>query len=112
VVQLALNRKGYDRTIVFFDADRPLPQSLSKRSLAAGHMHAISAPCVEGFFLELLQRPVPRTSDDCKRAFEALLGRQNKTEAQSYQTLFPKAYLDACNHPIVSTLLSAFQPAA
>jgi hypothetical protein len=112
VVQLALNRRGYDRTIVFFDTDRPLSQRLRNRSLKAGHLHAISEPCVEGFFLALLNRQVPRTSDDCKRAVEALLGRQNKTEAKSYQTLFPKAYLDNCQHPTLSTLLSAFQPAA
>lgn len=112
VVQLALNRKGYDRTIVFFDSDRVLPQSLSKRSLAAGHLHAISAPCVEGFFLELLQRPVPPTSAECKRIFQTMLGRQNKTEPQSYQSLFPKTVLDAANHPVLTTLLSAFQPSA
>lgn len=70
----------------------------------------ISEPCVEGFFLSLLNRPVPRTSEECKRAFDGILRGNAKYDARAYAVPYPQSLLDASNHPLLSLLKSAFQP--
>ena len=112
IIQLALRRKGYDRTIVFFDADKPLSASARKKSLAARHQLVIAEPCVEGLLLRLLNLAVPQNTQDCKRAFDALLRGNEKFDSRCYAPHFPKSLLDSLSHPHVRTLLSVFQPSA
>jgi len=109
VLQRALRHKGYDRVLAFFDADRSLPESIRKKSVAAGHQHVISQPCAEGFFLDLLNLPVPRTSEECKRAFDSILRGNAKYDARAYAVPYPQSLLDASFHPLLSLLKSAFQ---
>jgi hypothetical protein len=110
IIQLALRHTDYDRVLLFLDADRTAPESLIKKSRGAGHYHVISEPCVEGFFLSLLNRPVPRTSEECKRAFDGILRGNAKYDARAYAVPYPQSLLDASNHPLLSLLKSAFQP--
>lgn len=109
VVRDALQRKGYDRTIVFFDADKPLPGTWRKKSLAAGHYLIISEPCIEGLLLAILGQPVPDTTEACKRTFESVLSGNTKCNFRAYEDPFPPSLLTACNHPHLQTLLSAFK---
>lgn len=112
VIQAALQRKGYDRTLVFFDADKPLPETWRRKSLAAGHVMVISDPCVEALLLAILDRPVPAHTAACKKAFESVLPGNLKFDSRAYATPFPKTLLDASKHPQLLTLRSVFQPAA
>lgn len=73
IVRTALRHKGYDRTLVFFDADKHLPETWRKKSIAARHLHVIAEPCVEGLLLAILGERVPYTTDVCKKAIEPFL---------------------------------------
>ena len=99
IIQTALRHKGYDRTLVFFDADKPLPETWRKKSLAARHELIIAQPCVEGLLLAILGHPVPNTTAACKKAFESILPRNSRYDSRAYAIPFPKPLLDAGNHP-------------
>ncbi|MFU8894206.1 MAG: RloB domain-containing protein [Luteolibacter sp.] len=110
IIKTALNRKGYDRTVVLFDADKPLPDSWRKKSRSAGHHLVIADPCIEGLLLAILRRPVPDTTNECKRALDALLQGASKNDPKNYATLLPKSLLDEGTHPQLLTLRKVFSP--
>lgn len=110
VVRSALVRKGFDRTIVLFDSDRPLPANWAARARRANLVLLIPSPCMEAFLLTLLDHPVPGETPDCKRALEPLLPGRRKFDSRAYAPLFPRALLDSRPHSILDTLKKAFQP--
>lgn len=112
IIQLALRRKSYDRTVVFFDADKPLSDKAKKKALSARYQLVVSAPCVEGLLLSLLNLPVPQSTEACKKAFDAILRGNQKFDPRCYALHFPKTFLDSLSHPHLLTLLSVFQPPA
>lgn len=112
IIQTALRRRGYDRTAVLLDRDRPLAETWRKKAAAAGHQLLISTPCFEALLLEILGRPVPGTTAACKKALEAILPGNSKYDARSYTAHFPKPLLDSCRVPHLQALLALFQPAA
>jgi len=108
VVASALRRKGFDKTFLMYDTDVELEKGWSSKSKAAGHVVIASSPCVEGFFLEILEKPVPATSMECKRAFSSILGDTEKCDYHAYEKVFPKELLLVSRNPALKLLLTAF----
>ncbi len=112
IIKAALVRRGYDRTFVFFDTDRPLPATWKCKSLAAGHVHVPSSPCIEAFLLHLLGKPCHGDTGACKRAFQDIFPGNTSCDFRAHARIFPKSLLDASSHPLLHKLLSAFKPPA
>ena len=110
IIQTALHRRGFDRTAVLLDGDRPLAETWRKKAAAAGHHLLISTPCFEALLLEILDRPVPDTTAACKKAFETMLPGNSKYEARAYASLYPKTLLDSCRVQRLQALLDLFRP--
>lgn len=110
IIETALKSRGSDRVFIVFDTDRPLPAAWAAKSRRAGHIHITPSPCIEAFFLSLLDKPVPADTDSCKRAFDTILPPPAKYDHRSYATIFPKNLLNSANHPILDAFLSAFRP--
>jgi len=110
VVRIALNRKGFDRSLVLFDTDRSLPKSWKAKARSAGVELVTPSPCMEALLLELLGKPVPRDTDGCKKAFDALLPPPAKYTPEGYEGLYPKERLQAGTNALLDKLLSLFCP--
>lgn len=108
VVRSALRRKGFDKTFLMYDTDKELEKTWAAKSKAAGHVVIASSPCVEGFFLEILGKRVPATSDDCKTAFREFLNDRDKFDYHSYGKVFPRELLEGSSHPVLARLLAVF----
>ena len=88
-------QSAYDQVAIIFDQDKALTASGDK---AIRSMNAIAfrfAPCVEGFFLKLLGRPVENDTDACKRVFHQHgLDEKAKCDRNAYEKIFPLASFD------------------
>lgn len=89
-----LNSSCYDRVAALLDTDIPWPKSKVKKAQQKKIILVGSRPCLEGLLLKILEKPVPVSSDDCKKAFHPLLGGK-ETEKVSYEKPLPKTLLDA-----------------
>jgi len=109
IVKTALQRRGFDRTFVFFDTDRPLPATWQAKMRGAGHIAVTPTPCVEAFLLELLGHSHPTDTAGCKKRFQKIIPSPAKFTPQAYTRHFPAVTLKGNNHPLLKTLLSVFQ---
>jgi hypothetical protein len=105
--------KGFDRVFILMDADLEIALARSHRTVKS--LRAIiwlSEPqCIEGFFLMLLGRSPPTTSQDCKDEFHTFgISESDKLDWESYQTLFPRERLEELrsNHPHLDNLIKLF----
>ncbi|MCU0795372.1 MAG: hypothetical protein MUF31_05485 [Akkermansiaceae bacterium] len=108
LVKTALQRSGFDRTFLFFDADVRLPETWATKARGAGHVIVTTSPCVEAFLLALLGQPRTGDTAACKRALDAILPPPGKYDPKNYARLYPKELLDASQHPTLMVLRSAF----
>lgn len=79
----------HDLLAVVFDADRPLsPKGEKLLRLLKAHVFQF-APCIEGFFLEVLGHPKPADSAACKDTFHRVgLDENDKLSNVRYAELF------------------------
>ncbi|MCH7225661.1 hypothetical protein [Haloferula sp. A504] len=110
VIRSAIKRRGFDRTLVLFDTDRPLPAVWHRKALANGYQLVTPSPCIEAFLLELLGHPLPGDTAACKRAFDAVLPPPGKYLPEPYAEHFPDTLLRHAQSPLLKQLLSAFRP--
>lgn len=88
-----LQNADFDHRATLLDTDLAWPERTRKRARQKRLELVGSAPCLEGLLLRILGRPVPSSSDGCKRALGAeLSGRA--TAPESYRTLFPSSLLE------------------
>ena len=89
-------QSAYDQVVIVFDQDRPLGKAGEKTIRSLRAQVFCFQPCVEGFFLQLMGRPVPADSDACKRAFHQHgLDEKAKLNRDAYATLFPQERFEA-----------------
>lgn len=92
--------QGYskDRTFTLRAAllDTDLPWTQEARDVAARKRITLvgSSPCLEGLLLDVLGQPVPRVSDDCKRALGRVFAG-DPLRAESYAGPFSRDVLEA-----------------
>lgn len=100
----------HDQVVIVFDTDRPLSPKGEKTVRALKAETFRFTPCIEGFFLELLGRPVPPDSDACKLHFhEHGLDKKAKLSLEAYERLFPSDRIEACcRHPDFARLKRLF----
>lgn len=100
----------HDHVAIVFDTDRPLSPKGEKTVRALKAETFRFTPCIEGFFLELLGRPVPPDSETCKRHFhEHGLDEKAKLSHEAYERLFPPDQIEAfCHHPDFARLKRLF----
>lgn len=95
VVRQAINEQAaYDSRAAFYDSDIPLTQTLRRRSDQKNISRIESTPCLEGLLLTILGHRVPRSSEECKRDFAAILGGADQCKKESYG-MFDRAILEA-----------------
>ena len=88
-------QSAYDAIAVVFDADKPLTAQGEKAARAIRARLFRLDPCVEGFFLRLLKRPVPATSAACKHTFHHFgLNASEKLDHDAYSAVFPLSRID------------------
>jgi hypothetical protein len=80
---------SYDRQIALLDTDLAWPDKLKKN--AKNHKIEMigSIPCLEGLLLSVLSKPVPETSDICKKNLREYT-KVDMTEWQHYAPHFSK----------------------
>jgi hypothetical protein len=83
---------AYDHKTVLLDTDIPWPDA--NVSKAKSHRIELlpSKPCLEGLLLDVLGRPVPSTTKQCKK--NAKLLKLNLLRPDCYREHFPRPLLD------------------
>lgn len=109
VVKSALNRNGYDRTIVLFDSDLRLPETWKRKAESAGFILVIPDPCIEAFLLELLGHSSPLVTSDCKRAFDEIIPPPSKFTPDPYAHHFTNEVLNQSTSELLKKILLAFE---
>lgn len=109
IVKSALKRRGFDRTFIMYDTDRPLSKTWAAKSRSAGHIVVASTPCVEALFLSLLGEAVPASTAECKKAFGKFMSDRQKADYKEYAKVFPKGLIKTSRHPLVVVLRSVFE---
>jgi hypothetical protein len=91
VIDYALRRHSvYDHVAIAYDGDLPISQKSQKSLQEMTAITLVSTPCIEGFFLKVLEKRVPENSKKCKKEFEKLyLSKKEKLERDNYQRIFP-----------------------
>lgn len=86
--------KDFDVGVAFTEADEP-PKLAYQTKLNTDRWARwiVADPCLEGLLLSILGRPVPASTDECKRAIENLI-RNNLFEADHYDPHWPLARLE------------------
>ena len=100
------NYLKFDEVYIFMDGDKITPQDHLKTS------DLISKPCIEGFFLKILQKTPPRTSSDCKKYFENnYLNSKEKLAHYSYEQIFTKEMLNQIRQiiPLLDKIIKIFE---
>ncbi|MFH1497831.1 MAG: hypothetical protein ABII82_08390 [Verrucomicrobiota bacterium] len=86
---------GFDRRAVIYDADRPPTlKTLLQKAHAQKLDCIVSAPAIEAVLLAILDQPVPRDTETCKRALAALIS-DSLTDVRNYSRHFPESLLRA-----------------
>ena len=67
--QRLARQSAYDQVVILFDQDRPLGAEGEKIIRDLGAMDFRFSPCIEGFFLKLLGKPVANSAGFCKQMF-------------------------------------------
>lgn len=95
VVGTALGvREGFDRVVCLFDADLPLKKVLRDKAKRQRFALVATSPCIEGLFLDILEKPVPETCHECKQHFSPIIGAADFKDASSYAPIFTKEILE------------------
>lgn len=95
VVGTALGvREGFDRVVCLFDADLPLKKTLRDKARCQRFALVATSPCIEGLFLDILEKPVPDTCHECKQRFSPIIGTADFKDAASYAPVFTKEILE------------------
>ncbi len=82
---------AFDRVVIVFDDDKELSTKGEKAVRGIRAQVFRFQPCIEGFFLRLMGRPVPDDSSVCKRDFHRHgLDESSKLEHDAYASLFPE----------------------
>lgn len=104
-----LRNAAYDRVVTLLDTDIPLSVAAAKHAKVRKIQVVGSNPCVEGLLLEILGKPVPTTSPECKIRCEETIQADLKLQ-KSYAALFPKALLNRRKNAIdaLGLLLNSF----
>jgi hypothetical protein len=106
---------GYNRRAVIYDADRPpTVKTLLQKAHAQKLDCIVSAPAIEAVLLAILDQPVPRDTEACKRALAALIS-DSLTDVRNYPRHFPESLLraKAATVPVLAQLLALMNyPAA
>lgn len=84
----------YDKVAVVMDTDIPWTQELVTQAKQQGVVLIGNAPCVEGLFLELLNKPVPLLSPACKTKIKQVLKKKNLLDPEDYGSWCTKALLE------------------
>ena len=75
-------------------------------------MILVTQPCIEGLFLEILDRSKPQISKECKKIFETdYLNKKDKLDHKSYQKIFNKNKLEKARKriPLLNQILKIFE---
>lgn len=76
---------AYDKVAVFMDTDIPWTKELLAQAKKSGIALIGNTPCIEGLFLLLLNKPVPRLSADCKTKIKQALKKKNLLMPDDYE---------------------------
>lgn len=85
---------SFNACLCLYDGDRKA--TIKKNLKQADRLkikQVVSIPCIEGFLLEILNRPVPRESASCKKALHDHLNIRSLTSVQAFQKHFPEQLL-------------------
>lgn len=86
---------GYDHCCAFLDLDLPWPDALVREAKRKKIVLIGSAPCVEGLFLDILSKKIPKTSNGCKQQFnEKELGGANVIDKKFLTRVFTRDLLE------------------
>lgn len=85
-------QSAYDQVAIVFDQDKALTAQGEKFISSMRATTFRFTPCVEGFFLKLMGRPVEQDTASCKRVFHQHgLDERAKCDRDAYEKLFPLA---------------------
>jgi len=95
ILRTALKRSEIeqrDAIICLFDLDKDLPKGDLQKAKTKKFILIGAQPCIEGFMLDVLEKPKPHLTHDCKHKMHPFLG--NKETAPSSYQIFTKALLE------------------
>ncbi|MDP1586395.1 MAG: RloB domain-containing protein [Prosthecobacter sp.] len=85
-------QSAFEQVVIVFDDDKPLTATGEKMAKAMRAQVFRFQPCIEGFFFQLMGRPMSGDSATCKRAFHQQgLDEKQKVDHDAYAKLFPSA---------------------
>lgn len=105
-----LQNKAYDHRVALIDADAP-PNGASLKKLAkAKAAKIVLTPCLEGLLLDVLGRPKPDDSPNCKKMVQEIEPR-DLSDPSSFGTHWPKAVFESARQRIevLNALLRLFE---
>lgn len=97
---------AFDQTFGFLDGDLIGISKVQKENIL------ITKPCIEGFFLELLNQDKPVNSKQCKKKFEVqFLNEKEKLNHKCYEKIFTKNQLEKIReeNTLLDKLLKVFE---
>ena len=97
---------NFDEVYIFMDGDKITQQDRLRKS------DLISKPCIEGFFLKILQKTPPNKSSECKKYFENnYLNRKEKLSSYFYEKIFTREILNQRrqNIPLLNKIIKIFE---
>ncbi|MCY4512228.1 MAG: hypothetical protein OXB86_00905 [Bdellovibrionales bacterium] len=100
------NHIHIDKDYILLDGDQIKSKNINEENVL------VVQPCIEGLFLEILDRSKPRTSRKCKKIFEKnYLNSKDKLHHKSYQTIFNKNKLENARSrlPLLNKILKIFE---
>ncbi len=104
-------REGFDRVVCLFDEDVPLKKTLRDKATRQQFALVAASPCIEGLFLDILEKPVQKTCHDCKQHFSPIIGTADSKNAASYAPIFTKEVLEnrRTKIPVLDRLLGTLK---
>jgi hypothetical protein len=105
-----MRNRAFDRALSLLDTDLDWAKKDREAARKAKLLLIGSKPCLEGLLLEILGRPIPGQSAQCKTAIQIALAA-DMTEISSYVQHFPKTLLEKARQhvPELDNLLKMFE---
>ena len=104
-----IRQASYDTVLIIFDTDRPLSVGGKRFAEALRAKLILFSPCIEAWFLRLLNERPPATTAACKRRFHEMgLDEQRKCERDAYERLFPAKRLRKFTNTQFKLLVKVF----